>query len=386
MNTRIFSTLVLVLGIALSACGQEQVPAATLTPLPTNTPNPSPTPSPAPTGTSTPVPVSIAYSPVPRWMILDQPFYSVEILGEIWNYRNDRWGETYACISYAREGSPPIEFEQCFALVYDETVSFEAQYDRFMADGFEELKPQNTFGGTGQVALLGKRLSENENEVIEYFEIVGIGDYVSLVELYIEIEASEPLQAVYEEHAAGIMDHALRDSLQKSRLIPRPTPTPLSRTQESLFSALGDQLITEPEANILYEGSWEALNDFVSSRSSQVCRRFEDRTNADVLWVRFSNCIYIYDDSTAAGFEDYVENIDRNIFVFLESRHRYDDATFFLGEQPGHTFFYAYLIRGEFLYLVSLESRTLGGLGIEDVFTESVDDFIYEVLMVNINR
>ena len=289
MNTKICSLLVLVLGIVFSGCSRGQVPEATLTLPPTNTPIPTSTATPVPTPTSTPIPVSLAYRPVPRWMILDQPFYNVEILGEIWNYTNDRWGDAYACISYSREQGTSIEFEQCFTSVYSEEVSFESQHDQFLSAGFEELTPQNTFGDASQVALLGKRLSGNTNEVIEFFEIVGIGDYVTLVELYVEIDDSDALQTIYEKQVADIIDYVLQDSLQKSHLIPRPTATPLSPTQENYYATLGNILITELEANILYEGSWEALSDFVNPKAPHVCRNFEDRTNADVLWVRFSN-------------------------------------------------------------------------------------------------
>ena len=383
MNKKICSILVLVLGIVFSGCSQGQAPEATLTPPPTNTPTPSPTATSSPTLTSTPIPVSLAYSPVPRWMILDQPFYNVEILGEIWNYTNDRWGDAYACISYSREQGTSIWFEQCFTLIYSEEVSFESQHDQFLTAGYEELTPQNTFGDTGQIALLGMRL---ENNVIEFFEIIGVGSYVTLVELDIEMDDDSSLQSIYEEQVADIMDYVLQDSLQKSRLIPRPTTTPLSPTQESYYASLGNKLISELEANILYEGSWEALSDFINPKAPHVCRNFEDRTNADVLWVGFSNCIYLNDESMASGFENYIENIDKTTNVFLESHHQYDDKFFLFGEQPGHTYFYAYLIRGEFIYHVWLESRTLGGMEVEDIFTESVDDFIYSVLMSNADK
>ena len=387
MNRKFSFTLVIIMGIILSSCGQGMVIVATLTPLPipisssTLTQTLSPTPSETPT--QTPIPVSLVYTPVPRWMILEQPFYSVEILGEIWNYTNDRWGESYACISYSRVQGTPIDFEQCFTLIYSDEVSFESQHDKFLEAGYEELTPQNTFSGAGQIALLGMRL---ENNVIEYFEIIGIGDFVTLIELDIQIEDSSSLQTIYEKQVADIMDYVLQDSLQKSHLIPRPTATPLSSKQEGYYVALGNKLITELEANTLYEGSWEALSDFVNPKAPHVCRNFEDRTNADVFWVRFGNCIYLYDESLASEFENYIENLDKTTNVFLESHHQYDDKFFLFGEQPGHTSFYAYLIHGEFLYFVWLESRTLAGMEIDDVFTESVDDFIYEVLMINTQR
>ena len=194
--------LVVVIGLVISGCGQEQVSEATTTPIPTFLP----TDAAIPINTSTPIPVSLAYQPVPRWMILAQPFMNVEILGEKWNYTDDRWGDAYACISYSREQDTYTWFEQCFTLIYSKEVSFESQHDQFLTAGYEELTPQNTFGDTGQIALLGMRL---ENNVIEFFEIIGIGDYVTLVELDIEMDDDSSLQSIYEEQVADIMDYVL---------------------------------------------------------------------------------------------------------------------------------------------------------------------------------
>jgi hypothetical protein len=44
------------------------------------------------------------------------------------------------------------------------------------------------------------------------------------------------------------------------------------------------------------------------------------------------------------------------------------------------------MLHGEFFYFVNLESRTLAGDKVEDVFTEDVDDFIYSALMINAER
>jgi len=318
-------------------------------------------------------------------MILDQPFNDVELFGEIWNYTNDRWGDSYACIDYTREEGTSIQFEQCFTSVYSEEVSFESQHDQFLSAGFEELTPQNTFGDTGQIALLGKRLSDNTNKVIEFFEIVGIGNYVTLVELYIEMDDASSLQTIYEKQVADIMDYVLQDSLQKSHLIPRPTATPLSPTQESFHSTLGNKLITEIEANTLYEGSWEALSDFIDPEDPMVCRDFEDRTNADVLWVGFTNCIILHHPNfTFDGFAEGIKKESEN--VVLKSSHQYDNQFILYGKFRGHTYFYAWMLHGEYLYYVALESRTIGDAKVENMFTQGVDDFIYSVLMSNADK
>jgi len=315
-------------------------------------------------------------------MILDQPFNNVEIFGEKWNYINDRWGDAYACISYSREQGTSIWFEQCFTLIYSEEVSFENQHDQFLTAGYEELTPQNTFGDTGQIALLGMRL---ENNVIEFFEIIGIGSYVTLVELDIEMDDDSSLQSVYEEQVADIMDYVLKDSLQKSHLIPRPTATPLSPTQESFYTSLGNKLISELEANTLYEGSWETLSDFIDPENPMVCRDFEDRTNADVLWVGFSDCIILHHPNF--NFDGFTEGIKKETEnIVLKSSHQYENQFFLYGKFKGHTYFYAWMLDGDYLYYVILESRTIGEAKVENLFTKEVDDFIHAVLMLNAEK
>ena len=91
------------------------------------------------------------------------------------------------------------------------------------------------------------------------------------------------LQAIYENQAANIINYVLQNGLEKSRLTPRPTATSLSPTQESFYAPLAENLITESEASTLYEGTWEALGDYVDPKDPYVCRDFEDRTNADFV-------------------------------------------------------------------------------------------------------
>jgi len=318
-------------------------------------------------------------------MLLAQPFYGVEILGDKWNYTNDRWGETYGCISYTREKEPYIFFEECFALTQP-SLTFESQRDAFLNDEYEVLAPNNTFGDVENISLSAKRLEDDSTQFIKFFELIGIDNYIVLVEMNVDTDDESPLQEIYEVQAASTIDYALRNMLEKSRLIPRPTATPLSPTQENYYATLSQYLITEFEASEFYGGTWEALGDFVSSKAPQVCRDFEDRTNADVLWVSFSNCIYSYNETIASDFDNFVERFDQSRYVLLESRHRYDDKFFFYGKQDGHTYFYAYLVHDENLYFVRLESRTLAGLEVEDIFDENVDDFINSVLMINSQR
>lgn len=379
----IFSFVAILL---LSGCGAGQIAGPTLTPSPTSTPlptsTPSPTATPVPTHTSTPVPTSSAYNPVPRWMMLAQPFYGIELLGEKWKYTNDRWGETYACMDYTREREPYLFFEQCFALTNPD-LTFEIQRDAFLNDGFESLNPSNTFNDVGQTSLMAKRLKDGSTDFVKFFEIVGIEKYILLVEMNVATDDASQLQSIYEDHAAAVMDYVLQNMLERSRLVPRPTATPLSPTQESFYAPFAANLITESEASLSYGSTWESLGDFVSPKRTQVCRDFEDRTNADVFWVKFSNCIFLFKSST---FEEVVDDFKQPDDVLLKSRHLYDDEFVLYGYQDGHTYFYAWMSQGEYIYFVSLESRTLAGQKTEELFTKEVDDFIHGVLMVNANR
>jgi hypothetical protein len=378
MKTKKGVIFVFIAAMIVLSCQSIQMFGPTATPLPTNTFTPTSIPSP----TQTPTPNLKLYSPVPRWMILAQPGQSVEIRGETWNYTNDRWGETYACIDYTRENEPYLFFEQCFALTQPD-LTFESQRDSFLNDGFEVLTPNNTFGDVGQISLMAKRMEDDSNKYIKFFEIFGTGEYIALVEMNFATEDPAPLQEIYHYYAADTIDYVLRDTLQKSRIIPRPTATPLSPTQESFYGSLVVNLITESEASALYGGTWEATGDFVSPRQIHVCHNFEDRTNADVLWVAFSNCIFMRQGST---FEQILEDYKEPGDVPLTSSYIYDDNFALFGYQKGHTKFYAWMQHGNYFYFVYLESRTLGGQEVEDVFNQEADDFIHEVLMINAQR
>lgn len=202
---------------------------------------------------------------------------------------------------------------------------------------------------------------------------MGVDEYIFLVEMNVVTDDISQLQNIYEDQAAETIEYALKNMLEKSRLIPRPTALPLSPTQESFYLALSKNLITESEASKLYGGTWEILEDYVD-KDPMVCRHFEVRTNADVLWVYFSNCVYLY--GSKFSFDGFVESKKKLDNVFLDSRHQYDDRFLIYGQFDGHTYFHVWMIHGKYLYYVMLESRTLGGQRVEDVFTTYVDDFI----------
>lgn len=397
MKIRFAFILMATLSLVLMGCGPGQAFGPTFTPTATITSTPTLTPTATATQTVTPTPKAMAYLPVPRWMILGQPGHNVEILGEKWNYTNDRWGETYACIDYTREKAPYLFFEQCFALLQD-TLTFESQLESFLKEDFETLAPKNTFSDVGQIGLLAKRLQDNSEKFIKFFELIGTEKYIILVEMNMTTDDDAPLQTIYESQAAETIDYVMQNGLEKSHILPHPTATPLSPQQQVFHSSLADRLITESGASLLYDrarlivapepdtlvdGTWEAIGDRVSQKRQQVCRDFEDRTNADVRWVSFSNCVFSVKDFPFDKIADYYQQPGDMI---LESNHQYEDQFVVYGYGDGPKKFDAYLLHGELIYLVNLASRVLGGERLEAVFTEEVDDFIYSVLMINVQK
>jgi hypothetical protein len=210
-------------------------------------------------------------------------------------------------------------------------------------------------------------------------ELIATDEYLYLVEMVIEVDETVPLQAFYENQAADIIDYVLENTMQKSRAIPGPTPTPLSSNQQEVNDYLGRLLIEDLEAG---EG-WEAIYDNVSEGYVQICRIFELRVNADVYWVGFTNCIF----DPPEGFEiEDVAGFYSDDSIILESAHSYEGDFVIYGFSTGHIYYEAWLYQDDLLYLVSLESRSLVGTTVESGFGENVDDFLYNMLMVNVEK
>lgn len=375
--------LILISASLSSACGPSQAELDTANtqaaaaqtanaPTLTNTPPPTPTLTPQPTPTATET-----YIPAPRWMLLAQPYFNIEILGETWEYYHDSWNASYACIRYQQDDYTRF-FEQCFAIIDENTptLTYEGILDPMLANGFEEIVPQTIFPNNDRISLSGMKKEENR---VDFFEIIETQPYIFLVEMSVTVEEVNSLQEVYEEHAAEVMNYALLDSMQKSRAVPKPTSTPLSPDQQSVYDVFEDLLVTEQEAG---EG-WEALEDTVSKTNAQVCRDFELRVSVDVLWVAFYNCIF---DLHPDFIIENVANLYQADIVVLESSHNYDGEFVIYGSSSGHFYFDAWLLQDGLLYLVGLESRVLAGGTIEDYFDDDVDDFLHKVLMINLDK
>lgn len=214
MKTKVWAILFMISILFFASCSGGAAIGSTMTSPPTSTPLPTTTPVPTPTST-----------PVPRWMILDQPGYGVDIIGDDWNYTNDRWGETFACIDYTREKEPHYFLEECFAFTQP-NLTLDSEREKYLSDNYEVLRPNNTFGNVGQISVMAIRLEDNSGKRVKILELLGFEKYLLRVEMNITTDDTSVLQSIYEEQAAGIMDFVLQNMLEKSHLVPRPTATP----------------------------------------------------------------------------------------------------------------------------------------------------------------
>jgi hypothetical protein len=327
------------------------------------------------TSTSTVTPTSTTapteeYLPSPRWMMLSQPYYSVEILGEDWAYVIDNWSDQHACIQYRQEESHRW-FEQCFAFLT--AFSYDEVLDPFLDMGFEHLVATSTFGDVGRIDLVARRDLDDPKE-IRFFQQVGTDEFLMLVEMTVAEEEQLPLQSIYEALAADVMDYVFRDMLTESRSIPRPTATPFPPGAGVVYDNLVDNLVTEQDLGGEY---WEAIEDIVYPNG--VCRFFELRISADVTWVNLLNCVSVqdpaYDIRTMLGDEE----------VLLTSTYEYEGDSMVFGQMAGHAFFYGVVFQDGYRYLASLESRVPWGAPLESLYNQDIDDFLNMVLLANLD-
>ena len=360
-----------------SACGSE--PAAS--PTPTNSPAPTLTFTPQPKKTSTPTitPTPESELVTPRWMILEQPGYNIEIFGEQWFYYTDNWGEAYACIRYQQDDYARF-FEQCFAIIDEDvpTLTYDGVLEPILENGAEVLTPQTIFPSVDRISLSGKR---QEDDQVRFYEIVESKPYFLLVEMVVTVKEDYSLQKIYEEHAADVMDYVLLSSMQKSKVVPRPSPTPMSSAQQQTYDIYGKFLLAESEADELYAGRLEFLGDHVWKYS--MCREFQDRTNADVLWVSFANCVYTVEaDTSMQEIRDFfLEPND----ALPKSRYTADNY-FVYGYGNGHLYYNAIIFENGLVFRATIETRSLVGTTADNGFTDQVDDFLYEMLTKNLEK
>ncbi|RME57363.1 hypothetical protein D6779_08840 [Candidatus Parcubacteria bacterium] len=338
---------------------------------------------------------SYNYNPTPRWMTFGLPGWNFEIAGDMWNYEKDNWDKTQACISYTRADGAWLE--NCF--FSPETANFEGGNASMRADGFVDLQPVTDFGKVGEVALLAKHVTDEGTPVAAFIEALDVNGYVLYVTLRIPAAEVASLQSMYEEQAAAALNQVLTENLQKAHFVPQPTPTPIPPAQQPDYERLSEKLITASEASAVYpavlmngqpvpdmeHGTWELLEDAIDDGS--VCRLLVDRTNADVPWWGLTNCII--DLTTAPGLNSFDAALSQLVQpgdILLTSSHTYPGQFAIYGFEDGHTFVYALLEDDHYVYYAMVESRTISGQTVNDVFTQEMDDFIYDVLSINLNK
>lgn len=376
-TTYLLTAIVFLASILLSACGSEPtaLPTVTNSPTPIKTSTPLAMETSKPSATPTPRPELAT----PRWMILAQPGYNIEILGEQWYYYSDVWSESHACIHYQQDDYARF-FEQCFGIIDEDipNLNYDGILDSMLAKGFEELTPQIASPNIDRISLSGLR---TEDGLVRFFEIVEAKPYIFVVEMAVTTEADPSLQKIYEEHAADVMDYTLLDSLQKSKVAPKPSPTPMSPEQQSNYEDNSDFLIKESKANELYSGRWEFLGDHVWKNS--ICREFEDRTNADVLSVGFVNCVYAVRPGTS--MQVVIDHFTEPDDALPESRYAADNY-FVYGYGNGHIYYNAVIYENGLVFRAMIETRSLIGTTAESGFTEEIDDYLHAVLMENLEK
>jgi hypothetical protein len=336
--------------------------------------------------------IDSAYTPVPRWMLVGQAPYDINLAGEDWLYKTDNWNESVACIRYAKDGQNNVWVEQCFA-DREAGYSLDGLLAPYLDDGFEALVANDNFDNVGQIALVAKYMEDDSSKYIRAFQAVDVNGYILTGEMVFETEKTTDLQSFYESQIAHTLNYIFRSGLGKAHLIPAPAPTPLSPAQGDLYSALNNILITETEASALYyvpimgggvvNGRWEARSDDVSAEAMMVCRNFEDRSPEDVQWVSFSNCVFKTEN---VSFDDIVDAFTMDGDISITSQYQYDGDLKVFGYQDGHSFIYALLNQGEYVYFIWLDARTLKDEKIEQVYAQEMDDFFHAVLLTNLEH
>jgi len=302
-------------------------------------------------------------------MMLNQPGYNVQILGEEWKYFKDAWDDKHACVNY-QNNNYERWFQQCFT--YSSSVSYDEILAPALKQGFESLKPQNEFTNVNRIDLVAQRSTDHPGQV-RLLQQIETERYVMLVEMVVKSSGDLPLQTVYETLASDVIDFVLQDMLVNSHAVPLPTPTPLSPQQSDLVSRLGGMLITEADL----EDGWEAMGDNISTTSAGICRSFELRVNEDVKWVNLYNCIYFKPPDF--NINSFAASTD----VLLESSYHYEDDFIMYGKDAGRFYYSAVLFKDGLVYQAALMTRVFGGDTVESVFNQNIDDLLNRVLTIN---
>ena len=362
---------------------------ATSTPIPpTSTPKP-------PTATPTSIPVVATYPLVPRYMLPSAPYVSTEILGATCHYQQDNWNTRAAYIAYA---CPDLNVVW-LSIQFTDLEAGQSAEDFFGELPVEEavsIPPGELLSKFGDVVIFGRLVNgQSDKSKYAYFMIYETESYVISVDTFFPEDTMTSLEEFYQGNGEVVHHAVLELMLEKVESeSTRLAPTPMAVDQQELYDQIAPWLVTEAEANEFYQGAadmfgdpfdgtWVWLGDEVDARWKSVCRKFADRTNEDAPLVAFGNCIYIRPDYNLDSLQESFQNA-----VVLESTFEYpDQSIIYGGKMPnGHTSLNAYILQGDYLFYVWINSRTLGGQKTENVFRGFDDGFIYKVMMTNLDH
>ena len=415
-KTRIGLAIAIVVSM-LAGCGpspEEQIAVtathtvitATDIPMLTDTPAPIDTPPPTETTLSTETPVL-----VPRYMLPSAPNFPMEILGAKCNYQGDIWGEKAAYIAYdcpdlnvtwlsarftnLEEGEVAMDlFDQIPSEtnmgVVNSRIGPKDLFGQLPSEGATSITPAGLLSEYDNIIILGRV----ENFEYAYFMVYETESYAISSEVFFP-EDTATLEEFYSDNVEKVFHAVLEIMLENTKSGGASLqPTPMALDQQNLYNQIAPWLVTMPEANEFYQGAsdmfgdsfdgtWVPIGDDINAERESICRIFEDRSNADAPLVAFFNCVYIRPDFDLNKIRENFPNS-----VVLESAFQYPDQSIIYGHKlnNGHTSLNAFIIQDEYLIYMFVESRTLMGKPPEDVFEGFNDDFIYNVLMTNLER
>jgi hypothetical protein len=364
----------------------------------------SPTPTQATPSIETPVLVS-------RYMLPSVPNFPMEILGAKCNYQGDIWGEKAAYIAYdcpdlnitwlsarftnLEEGEVAMDLfgqvpSEVNMGVVNSRIGPKDLFGQLPSEGATSITPADLLSEFDNITILGRV----ENSEYAYFMMYETESYAVSSEVFFP-EDTATLEEFYSDNVEKVFHAVLEIMLENIKHGGSSLqPTPMATNQQNLYNQIAPWLVTMSEANEFYQGAsdmfgdsfdgiWVSLGDDVNAERESVCRIFEDRSNADAPLVAFYNCVYIRPDFDLNKLKENFPNS-----VELESAFEYSDQSIIYGHKlnNGHTSLNAFILQDEYLIYIFVESRTLMGYTPEDVFKGFNDDFIYDVLMTNLER
>jgi len=329
------------------------------------------------------------YPLVPRYMLPSAPYYSTQILGASCNYQQDNWDTQSAYIAYACPDLDVLRLSVRFTSLEDGQTAQDL-FGEFPPEDQEVIVPGDSLNQYENLSLFGRA----ENEKYSYFMVYETGEIVISSEVFFPEDTTISLEEFYTENGEIVLNAVLEIMLEK--VISegtRPEPTPMAVAQQELYNQFAPWLVTESEMNEFYkgasdmfgdpfDGTWKLIGDQVDIQRGSLCREFADRSNEDAPLVKSFNCMYQREPGyTLSKLQESFPDA-----IVLESAFEYPEQSIIYGRDQMHTSFQVFILRDNLLFYVYLESRVLAGQTAEDVFNEYNDNFIYNVMMTNMDR